>query len=294
MDSVARRIQTLLRGPARSWHAFLPHEFQSWSDMVIQMRNKFQSASYQFDILDDINRRRQGRDESVTEYITDLQNKFRSLPLLIDEATQCHRMKEGLREDIKLQLSPYRFDSVDQMEEYARNVERTIDGNHSGTKTRPPTGKPNYFQDKYRKSKKAFCIDDTQTITPNSKGATVEDTKSRSSSESDTENEIFAIASAIRQTFHQMKDAGQKSKDNRPRPEKPEKPETQSKTATDMSHLCFNCKEFGHKIPACPRTVKEIFCHNCGTPEKKYFECDHQVCIAQRENSKNAKACSQK
>lgn len=154
--------------------------------------------------MDDITKRKQGKEEPVSEFITEIQNKYRSLPVQVDEEQQCHRIQSNLRSEIAIAIAPYRFDRVDQLEEFARNIERNRDL-HTVVSNKVAKFQPKNFTRYKQQFKKAFCLDleesghETEMESEN-------ETEQEGENDSAEEAEICAIAmEAARQGFRQAR-----------------------------------------------------------------------------------------
>lgn len=286
-DTVAQQITSLLRSPALEWLTFLPDKPKSWKELVTIMQEKYLSNDYEFEILADIQKRKQKPDESVTEFVSDIQKMYRSLKHPVNERLQCHNIQSNLRLEIAEGMFSQRFDSVTHLEHTARNIERNIQAR------KPPQQKqkPKFYGKKQNKYSRGINAINTEETTADYETGSEEDQIGSESSEEEPPEvaaikEVCAVLKA--KCAHVLGKAKNGQSENSSQVKN--KSFSSKKHNEDNSKFCWNCKQFGHTYKFCKRPEQHVFCHNCGTPGKYANNCEHPHCQAIR--TKNGQAGS--
>lgn len=263
-DIVASQIGILLKGPALDWYLRARSGILGWDDLVLKMKAKFLSSTFQFETLDEITNRTQKEHENVATYISDMIKRFRTLPEPHKEDFQCYIIQKNLRSAIYEKFISERFVKIELLEERAKNVERNLETRHNKdpqNRIRPSTKptRPKLYE--------------VHTDNEGNDGTASENDSSVSSSE-----EVHAMQKIIKKLFTKSGGKTTKSKNTN-------KLNTTAKPDTP-NFVCYKCKEPGHSFRHCPDTTEKFFCFTCGKDNVITPKCPN--C-----NPKNAKPDSQ-
>lgn len=146
-DYMLRNVGFLLKGSALNWYLGVLPSLHSWPEFITRLKTKYLSDNSTFEILSEIENRTQGRNESASEYISEMVDKFRSMPDPLPEAHQCHIIQRNLSKLNALRLSHKRYRSVIKLEQACRNMEST----RKHLKLNPfPTDRTHHYDQNHR------------------------------------------------------------------------------------------------------------------------------------------------
>lgn len=113
------------KGDALIWFRANKVYATNWRDLVILLKRTFQSPFYQEDLLAEIKARTQGKDESITIYMSILQNMFNRLPSPITEQEKISIILRNIQPYYQRAICRDVFLSVSDIVDVLRIVERT-------------------------------------------------------------------------------------------------------------------------------------------------------------------------
>lgn len=252
LDEVSLKVAHMLSGSAANWYPEVHGSIQGWTDLVEKMRKKFLNKSYQYEMINQINDRKQKPTESVLAYISDIKSMFRALPRPELEERIIFTIRSNMREEIRNKFSHETCESMDMLEEYARNAELSLPKMTTKEKT-------NRYQWPRRRTEINEC-------------APVNNSTSNSDSDdSESDKTVNEIRKFI-QRYDRGRDSKKGGKENRQRRTRSPKKKGASE-GNDKPLRCFNCKETGHLFIDCNRAVERKFCFRCGYEDVIAPEC---------------------
>ncbi|KAF9423382.1 hypothetical protein HW555_001191 [Spodoptera exigua] len=113
------------KGDALIWFRANKVQATNWKELVILLKRTFQSPFYQDDLLTEIKARTQGKDESVTIYMSILQNMFNRLPSPITEQEKISIVLRNIQPYYQKAICRDVFFSVSEIVDVLRIIERT-------------------------------------------------------------------------------------------------------------------------------------------------------------------------
>lgn len=113
------------KGDALIWFRANKGYATNWKELVILLKRTFQSSFYQDDLLTEIKARTQGKDESITIYMSILQNMFNRLPSPITEQEKISIILRNIQPYYQRAICRDVFFSVSDIVDVLRIVERT-------------------------------------------------------------------------------------------------------------------------------------------------------------------------
>lgn len=97
----------------------------NWAELVFMLQRNFQRPYYQEELLDEIRRRTQGSDESVTIFISIMQNMFNRLQSPVSESYKVNIILKNLQPYYQRAVCRDEFSSIMDLVNVLRIVERT-------------------------------------------------------------------------------------------------------------------------------------------------------------------------
>lgn len=113
------------KGDALIWFRANKVYATSWKELVLLLKRTFQSPFYQDDLIAEIKARTQGKDESITIYMSILQNMFNRLPSPITEQEKITIILRNIQPYYQRAICRDVFFSVSEIVDVLRIVERT-------------------------------------------------------------------------------------------------------------------------------------------------------------------------
>lgn len=116
----------LFKAKAWTWFTVNKDKFQTWDDLVSKLKQDFLPYNYEEDLLDEINRRTQGRDEKVSQYICDMEALFNRLPTKPDESHMIHKIRRNLLPQYISHLALQDISSLDELTLLCKRLEESL------------------------------------------------------------------------------------------------------------------------------------------------------------------------
>lgn len=108
-EYMLRNVGFLLKRSALNWYLGVLPSLRSWSEFIARLKTKYLSDNSTFEILSENENQTQGKNESAITFISDMVNRFRSMPNPLPEEHQCHIIQRNLSRANCLRLAEYRF-----------------------------------------------------------------------------------------------------------------------------------------------------------------------------------------
>lgn len=131
-SEMIRQIIHLLRGSASLWYQTVYHSIQSWAEFVLKLKAKFLPNDYTFSLLSEIERRKQGESEPVGLYISDMERKFRAMPLPFDELHRVYYIRRNLQSRLRTWIASADASTVSELEAICKRAEANGEVNAEG------------------------------------------------------------------------------------------------------------------------------------------------------------------
>lgn len=113
------------KGDALIWFRANKVHATNWQELMILLKRTFQSPFYQEDLIAEIKARTQGKDESITIYMSILQNMFNRLPSPITEQEKISIILRNIQPYYQKSICRDVFFHVSEIVDVLRIVERT-------------------------------------------------------------------------------------------------------------------------------------------------------------------------
>lgn len=128
----------LFKAKAWTWYNVNKANFTTWDDLVSKLKKDFLPYHYHEDLLEEINRRTQGHDEKVSQYICDMLALFNRLPEKPEDKVIINKIRRNLLPKYISHLALFDFDTIDELTEYCRRIEESLSWSE---RYRPPVTK---------------------------------------------------------------------------------------------------------------------------------------------------------
>lgn len=115
-DQLLRKIPHLLIGSARTWFNLHRHSILVWSEFVDQLKRRFLSADYNYQLYLEAQNRRQGKNEPIGNYIADMQSKFRAMSNPPDAQHRLYLVRINMLYEHSMALATQSVDFIEQLE----------------------------------------------------------------------------------------------------------------------------------------------------------------------------------
>lgn len=124
-DDLWRYAIDFFEGNALIWYRANKNYVKNWEELVISLKRTFQSPFYQEELMSEINKRTQGKEESVIIYISVMQNMFNRLPKEIPERDKIMIILKNLQPYYQLAVCRDEFYTIADLVNVLRIIERT-------------------------------------------------------------------------------------------------------------------------------------------------------------------------
>lgn len=242
-----------------NWYVGIRLNINTWSDFVTRFKAKFLSDNHEYYLMDEIQNRKQGENESVTTFISDMVGRFRMLSQPIPEARQCHIIHKNLKRSLALFYAGETFTSLSILEQKCRNREEML-----------KNFEPKDSKDRTRKARVNVC--DVEEPEQN-----VEDTPfdGNSDEEERTVDDLdLAVAKLLIRRLSgkrlTLRDKKILAKQNET--DKAKQSDKGNKNDKKRECMCWNCRKPGHVSNDCPEDPR-VFCYKCGEQEVYAPKC---------------------
>lgn len=137
-DELLKRINYLLRGSAYEWFTGTRHLIYTWDQFLYEFRQKFISPFHDDEVLEQVQNRKQGEEESVSTFISHMTSKFRTMHDPPTEQRQCRIIFTNLRKNLAIYHADIVFQSIRELEKKMRNRELMMKSLQNEYKKRDP------------------------------------------------------------------------------------------------------------------------------------------------------------
>lgn len=113
----------LFRGQALLWYRTKRKEAKDWDDLVRLLKEDYLPSDYDDKLLEEIRRRTQGPNETISAYIVVMENLFARLTQQMDEKTKLKIMLRNLDPFYQLHLGLTEVNSVNHLQRLGKQLE---------------------------------------------------------------------------------------------------------------------------------------------------------------------------
>lgn len=113
----------LFSGRALVWYRAVRRSLSDWDELVVALREEFQSPSYDEELFDEIRRRTQGPNESISMYIALMTNLFERLTIAIPENNRLRIILRNLSPFYQSQLGLVEIRTVEELKSMGKRLE---------------------------------------------------------------------------------------------------------------------------------------------------------------------------
>lgn len=113
----------LFSGKALVWYRANREHFHSWFELSQALRYEFQPMDYDYRLLDEIRQRTQGSDESISIYISVMENLFRRLTVPVSEDYKLSTIRRNILPFYQSQLGLVSLNSLQELVRYGKQLE---------------------------------------------------------------------------------------------------------------------------------------------------------------------------
>lgn len=252
-NELLEQIIHLLSGNARDWYQNAHRRIRTWPQFTNELRRKFLPADYNYDLVAQANRRKQGKNESVSSYINAMEMLFQAMPIPMADHHRLYIVRSNLlphSADIVAATNPQ---TIAEVEAVCKRLESSRKQQRENLQ--PPTT-TRAFRPRYGNANGVEEIDGNLSENGNASG-------------DDSDNGDNNECAAVRQFENKQKKIVKSSKANEKSAPGNAKENTQN---VNNVELCFNCKAAGHQQRECKRKWKKHCCA-CGYEDVVAREC---------------------
>lgn len=239
----------LLSGNARDWYQHAHRRIRTWQQFATELRQKFLPSDYNFDLVAQAHRRKQGKGESVSAYISAMELLFQSMSIPMAEQQKVAIIRANLASQYDDAVATKNPQTIAAIEAICKRIESTRRARKENS-AETAAAKP--FRPRYGK------VNAAEEINTDSHGT--------SDSESDR-SEANACAAINRADGKQNKITKQARRSDKPAGTAKDK-----QTKVNSVETCFNCRAQGHDQRDCTRKWKK-HCYVCGWEGVVAREC---------------------
>jgi hypothetical protein len=267
-EDIFRRFHLLVKEAASDWYIQNRTSFSNWNELKAGLIAQFTTPLNKFMQTQKLAQRRQGRDESASEYVNSIVRDFDSM-CVYDEEEKIPIVINGLKPEFRTRAMSREWSTVQELNVFLRKLEVADELYEMGNKKFVPN--------------KFFPRRSVNVVDAIDEGEEIERENVATDREVNHDVEVNAVS---RQNGDRQRIRGQVSGNNFGKSEIRSAKETQSKKVG-----CFNCGSELHLFRNCDKPITRIFCFVCGAKDVLSPNCKHENSErAETKNSKNV-AC---
>lgn len=222
----------LFSGHARKWFKANYDDFMSWEELVVALKEEFQSENYDFLLLSEIDSRLQGKDEPFSSFLAEMRILFGKLNASLSEKYKLFVLKKNMIPSHAMAISMLNITSVRELAIVCKRLDSA-----------------KFLQDKQNSASGIACFVEPAYRTPFTRRVYRNNVNEVEGSDVpfQEENEV----SELRRNFNTRK------------PEYKNPGNDQRQSGETFEKLCYNCDGKDHFFRNCT-AERKIFCYICG------------------------------
>lgn len=251
-EEVFSRAVHLFEGKARIWYTQYSTRYRNWSGLQAGLKSHFETDLTKFERTQILHERKQYRNESCMDYVTQMSLMFDELDMH-DEKEKIAIIRNGLREEFVLVAHAFSSRTVEELDQQLRRLELS-------TAIRR---KNNHTQ--FKPAQKIFStevIEEDQLVT---------DEKTNVENETEIVSDCCAFSKFTKAKNWSKVEAPQGAE---PKPYSGHQPNRDDRTKRSTNWTCFNCHSVGHGFMDCETPITRPFCFRCGKEGVVAPKCD--------------------
>lgn len=223
-------------GDAFIWFLSIKSSISCWNDLVYRLKHDFLPPNDEDELWEQIKRRKQKRNESITIFIAQLENLFRRLPRMPVESTKVRYIRQNLLPEYFNQLALYDINSVTELTVLCKKLEDAA----------------------YIKSKNHPVLSVSDLYEP--------------SSSHSNQRKPFNNLKNQNKSFKKFSNKAKFSNDSNieSAPSTSVLPDNSNKVKKQV--VCWNCNQPNHTYTNC-LLKRRLFCFHCGKSDVKFPNC---------------------
>lgn len=267
-DDIFRRFHLLVKEAASDWYIQNRTSFMNWNELKSGLIAQFTTPLNKFMQTQKLAQRRQGKEESASEYVNSVVRDFDSM-CVYDEDEKIPIVINGLKPEYRNRAMSREWQSVQELNVFLRQLEVADELYELGNKKFVP-----------QKFIPRRTVNSLDTVGES------EGTEECDGEPGDMDTGEEAQISAVNGRYSKKPSAR-----NVPSGHRPDKAEIRPARETNSKKpACFNCGSDSHLFRDCNVPIKGIFCFVCGAKDVLSPNCSHGKGIESK-NSMNV-ACT--
>jgi hypothetical protein len=243
-EELRRSAYHLLSGTAREWYVAFGEDFDSWNELVAELKLYFLAPNNDTQVRRYIDSRRQKRFEPFLTYLADMEQNFKKLSYQVPEAEKTQTIKDNLNSFFAEKLVLLDIRTMEVLKKCCRRIEAL-----------------NVIQ-------RPEAVANARRFEPQRRVAELEfegeeELQPKETPKFETE-EVCAIRGQPSKlaTKPQTKTLGCQTDSG-----------TTTSTPTNPGMKCYNCQNYGHHHNSCSEPRTRLFCFGCGAPDTAKPSC---------------------
>lgn len=255
-------LPELFQGIPLNWCRLEIDDWNSWNDFEKAFRATFFPRNYEENLKKEIDRRTQGEQENITDFVINVRTLFKKLSRPLSEDEQINKIYNNLLPRYQFYIRRSEATSLSKIVELGQEFENLEE--RAKTFKAPPSMDKSIFPETAYRPLQVKC-------------------------ESSRKQGLSSIEPGPKEKPNWNKNKnGSKSQNPAPNNERksPITAKTHQKPKVEViQYLCWNCLKTGHRYPECPEPRTSLFCYNCGTRGTTKINCPN---CSETENTNRA------
>jgi hypothetical protein len=252
-DELRRSAYHLLSGPAREWYVAFEDDFETWDDLVAELKLYYLSPRNDITVRRYIDGRRQKGYEPFLTYLADMEQNYKKLSYTVPVYEKVQTIKDGLNPYFAEKLVLLEVRTMEDLKKCCRRIEALSAIQYN----RPETNPIRQRFEPTRRVSELYCDANYHDIAI---------TQPEFQPQYDPEQIAALTAPNTNKTPIRTQTSGCQTD---------EIPQRQSNYTEKPGMRCFNCNDYGHHRNVCPKSKGAVYCYRCGQPNVILPNCTH-------------------